>query len=527
MRFREVALAWIGGVIVACSPSPEPDATGSDSASLPAAEPGGSVECPEDPSYAGPVDFEIPGGWFFTQRGCGPGVGYAVTDDGHPARGGAPARFFTFFSLMGGPDGIGYPRSTRFVGPDERVRQLFDGGLAVADPATGWVSFDDVLARAEPPERDSLIAQGVPAPAPSDGFGSLELEAAWRAGPRHPAWCPFGDLDAASLFGTTVGPLDPETGAQPFERAVLRADGTLWPLGEALEAVAVDGRRGDAAFVPGHALVGEPAPQVPDSLAPLQAMLEEAVSEHAGEVAIAITDLRTGETVAVNGERKQFAASSIKLWMITTALSRLDDGSAPYELADLDRPVREVLSWSSNDAARALTDMAGIDSVNRHMLQHGMTRSLLVWWGPEQVNRCFEAGLEEAWFGGNSHLTASDVNRYLADLHGGHVLELLTDTWFVETATEETPVEFFTTWFPVDERDIASFNVRGFNPPDAPGPEALNDIGIVEVRDAGYAFAFAVLTQYNADHAAARAFVAAVGSTTLDFFDGRVYADGR
>ncbi len=70
---------------------------------------------------AGPAEWDIPGGRFFTQTGAGAATGYRVVDDG---RGLA----WTAFQRYGSVDGLGYPISQRFT-VGGVTRQVFQKGV--------------------------------------------------------------------------------------------------------------------------------------------------------------------------------------------------------------------------------------------------------------------------------------------------------------------------------------------------------------------------------------------------------------
>lgn len=69
---------------------------------------------------AGPAEWDIPGGRFFTQTGAGAATGYRVVDDGHGLA-------WTAFQRYGGVDGLGYPISQRFTAGGV-TRQVFQKG---------------------------------------------------------------------------------------------------------------------------------------------------------------------------------------------------------------------------------------------------------------------------------------------------------------------------------------------------------------------------------------------------------------
>ncbi|MCS7001338.1 MAG: glycosyl hydrolase family 18 protein, partial [Dehalococcoidia bacterium] len=90
----------------------------------------------------GALDWAIPGGRFFTQRGApnpngGPRLGFAVTDD-------SVAQFWTAFQRYGGVDGLGYPISDRFVW-NGFVTQAFQKAVLQWAPARQDVNFVNVF----------------------------------------------------------------------------------------------------------------------------------------------------------------------------------------------------------------------------------------------------------------------------------------------------------------------------------------------------------------------------------------------
>jgi hypothetical protein len=94
-----------------------------------AAPPPPSVPAPPTPSPTPrPPDYAVEGGWYFTQAGPEPGMGFAVTDeDGMP--------FWTAYFDRGGPLGLGYPTSGRYRWR-ELTLQGFQQGVMVWHP--GW-----------------------------------------------------------------------------------------------------------------------------------------------------------------------------------------------------------------------------------------------------------------------------------------------------------------------------------------------------------------------------------------------------
>ena len=83
------------------------------------------------------MDYEIPGGRFFTQANGRPlgsaGTGFAVTDEGG-------VRFWSEFGRLGGPTAVGYPVTGRFV-LDGFVTQAFQKGVLQWRPEANQAYF--------------------------------------------------------------------------------------------------------------------------------------------------------------------------------------------------------------------------------------------------------------------------------------------------------------------------------------------------------------------------------------------------
>ena len=91
-------------------------------------------------SHSQSFDYQIPGGWFYTQTGGDtpdPLDGYAVVDD-------PQALFWTAFVELGGVQAVGYPVTQRFVW-DGFVTQVFQKAAFQWRADTGRVEFINVF----------------------------------------------------------------------------------------------------------------------------------------------------------------------------------------------------------------------------------------------------------------------------------------------------------------------------------------------------------------------------------------------
>lgn len=95
----------------------------------------------------------------------------------------------------------------------------------------------------------------------------------------------------------------------------------------------------------------------------LRADLESAVAGagDVGRIAVAVTDLQTGETVAVNGDRAQYAGCTANLLGLILVLRDVHEGRYPLEtVADL---ARTTVRYSNPTTARELYRIAGAGDV--------------------------------------------------------------------------------------------------------------------------------------------------------------------
>ena len=110
-------------------------------------------------ALAEPLDFDVPGGHFFTQTGSGDGLaGYAVIDD-------EEASFWSEFRRLGGVEGVGYPISQRFEW-DGFIVQAMQRGVLQWRPEVGRAYFVNVFDQMSSAGKDDwlLTVRSTPRP---------------------------------------------------------------------------------------------------------------------------------------------------------------------------------------------------------------------------------------------------------------------------------------------------------------------------------------------------------------------------
>lgn len=175
----------------------------------------------------------------------------------------------------------------------------------------------------------------------------------------------------------------------------------------------------------GHATATRtPAPTptaVIGTLRVLQQRMEEAIASYPvkGRYAVAVTDLQTGETVSVHGDRRQLAGCSINLFVLFQVALDLQNGR--YSLDTVDALISST-TWSSNaTTARDLygivgegDTLAGVARVDAFIrFQLGLTDTVL-----DHPPLYAEVSLGR----GDNWLTVNDANRALVALWAGRIL---------------------------------------------------------------------------------------------------------
>jgi hypothetical protein len=170
-----------------------------------------------------------------------------------------------------------------------------------------------------------------------------------------------------------------------------------------------------------------PAPAI-TTLSLLQQRMELAIATNpvGGSYAVAVTDLQTGETVSVNGDRKQLSACAINLFVLLQVTIDMQEGKYDSDTVEAIDDLISATTWSSNAAtARDLYAIAGngdvltgvtrVDSLMQTRL--GLTSSVL-----DHPPLYAEHSLGR----GDNWLTANEANKALVALWQG---DLLTQVW--------------------------------------------------------------------------------------------------
>ncbi len=153
--------------------------------------------------------------------------------------------------------------------------------------------------------------------------------------------------------------------------------------------------------------------------ASLRDQLDSLISSWAGQNAVSVTDLQTGQTISINGSRPQLAACTIKIPIMMLVARDIESGH--YTADDVEPYVLSAMGPSNTPPARELIRYVGggdigtgISRINDLMQSLGMTRSVIAhppgyFW-------------ENYGYGDENLLTTDDLNLLLTKLYRGQAL---------------------------------------------------------------------------------------------------------
>jgi hypothetical protein len=216
----------------------------------------------------------------------------------------------------------------------------------------------------------------------------------------------------------------------------------------------------------------------------LQARLEQRVHASGLDVAVAVTDLQTGESVHVNGDAPHLGGCTTNLLALLRTVMDLQEGRYPESWAG------DLISstiWSSNPItarellliARGGDLWAAIAEVNTAMQFLGMKSSYY------DHPPAFP---HESTLGRSNFLTANDMNRALSGLWHGHALSPPWRDYLLDKMTRVKPgLQYL---IPAGVGSAVVSHKNGFLV--VPGGWVDNDSGIVTFQRGGRTYAYAI-----------------------------------
>ncbi len=228
----------------------------------------------------------------------------------------------------------------------------------------------------------------------------------------------------------------------------------------------------------------QPAPAA--DMAQLRADIAAAVAGTSIDTAVAITDLRTGETIDVQGDDQRLPGCTINLFALMRVV--VDLQARKYQEPDVGDTIGQTINRSDPILARRLTrdavgdgDLAaGMTRVNDFMHALGMTSTLLD--HPPAFPQ------ESLYGAGENRITARDVNRGLQALWGDRVLNPWWRDYLLYKMTLVKPGLNYLIPIGTSEGAVVSHK-NGFLFQEG---WADNDIGIVWYERAGERYGYAI-----------------------------------
>ena len=204
-----------------------------------------------------------------------------------------------------------------------------------------------------------------------------------------------------------------------------------------------------------------------------------------GSYAVAVTDLQTGHTISVNGERPQYSGCVANYFVLVSALRDVEAGE--YELSRVESLIART-TWSSNaTTARAIYEISGggdsregVRKVNAIAAELGLEHV--------QIDHPPAYPAESLGLDVSNWLTAEEMNVALGALYHGDLLGEKMRAHLMGALSQVTPgLNYLTASTP----DAVVSHKNGFFP--IPGGGWVdNDAGILRFERNGQEYAYAV-----------------------------------
>lgn len=356
--------------------------------------------------------------------------------------------------------------------------------LTVAVAVLGLVLLPRTAAQAAP--ADDLSARVVCA------ADDLTVEFSWKSSHDGEQWLDLSVSDTNFAPGTFAGtgPMsslrevlaweEPQPSTTYYAR-INTYDGTAWSPSNTLSFTTP--------------ACGASSPALPvavpsAAMAPLQASLEAQVIASGFEAAVAVTDLQTGETISVNGNRPQLAGCVLNLLALMQSV--IDVQSGQYAESQVGQLISATIYGSNPVTARDVLLISGNGDIiaaqhkiNALIQQLGMTDTFYdhppAYWPSYSLE-------------GRSNLTtAIDMNKALTGLWNASVMAPEWRDYLLSKMTEVKPGLNYL--IPAGVTDGVVSHKNGFLA--VTGGWVDNDTGIVQFQRGGqtYAYAITFLTQ--------------------------------
>jgi beta-lactamase class A len=263
-------------------------------------------------------------------------------------------------------------------------------------------------------------------------------------------------------------------------------------------------------------------------LQPLLAELESLLEGWEGKHAVSVTDLQTGETISVNGSRRQLAACTIKIPIMIAVAQDIESGR--YSADEVVELVKAAMGPSYTPPARELLRLvgqgdigAGVRRVNAILREFGARGSILTHppgYPQEEYGYKASHGIDE------NLLTTGDLNLLLSRLYRR---ELLSD-WATDYVLQSLTIA--PDWMDAPLRAHLPSSARVYHKIGQlyESENVWNDAGIVVHESDGRTVAYAIsyLGSYGGSWREAYAHETEIAAIVWSYFggDGLAAVDG-
>jgi Beta-lactamase enzyme family len=282
------------------------------------------------------------------------------------------------------------------------------------------------------------------------------------------------------------------------------------PTGNSAVATSIDEATSTAAPLEATSTTVPPSPSVPrptptavakpssdpaaigQDMLDLRKAMEAAVAAYwvPGAYAVAVTDLQTGETVSVHGDERQLSGCSMNFFVLFQVAGDVAAGRYPLETVDA---LVRATTWSSNaKTAKDLYVIAGngdgTEGVRRvrDLIEKSFELEDVLLDHPPAFH---EYSLDLDY---NNYVTAEAMNRALATLWAGDVIDAAMRDYLLEVMTQVKPgLNYLSAAVPegiVSHKNGFFYGSNGY---------VDNDVGIIRLQrgDTEYAYALSFLSQ--------------------------------
>jgi len=211
------------------------------------------------------------------------------------------------------------------------------------------------------------------------------------------------------------------------------------------------------------------------------------------DIAVAVLDLQSGESIAVDGDERHLAGCTIKFFPALKAVYDVREGQREFD-DTLDYLIQRTVRVSNNDDSHYLIGLVGVPETNAFMTDVIGTRGSIITHAPGYYGENALYDIDEE----DNYLTANDLVLAFTKLYRGelttpelttHLLDVMTQSWL-------TPAEYGVILYQAAPPEARVAHKIGYV---GPTWNVWNDAGVVmfDRPEGTVAYAVAILTQYN------------------------------